>query len=470
MTKITDERSDINHTGLDRRKFFIWLTVITLVGLGVRLAYMFIVKWDQPIWGDAFTYHWTANGIADGMGWQSWLPKVLTKDVNELRLPESTWGNFAVPKGVAAENPPLFPFYLSIFSFFGLRSFHWHILATTGLGVASVFMMGLVGRKIGGPRVGLIAAGIAAVYANFWVYDPLVISEPMGILAGTVVVLLAYRAWDEPTLKRVVALGAACGVASLVRSEFALLLVFLMVPFVISRLKGRSIKERAIMFFSAGIVALLVVSPWLIRNAVIFEKPFFMTHDAGLSLQSGNCDATYYGDALGWWSPKCAGGGNPPSLENNDFSVRDVYWGQRGRAYMLDHLDRFPVVALARLGRMWEIYRPGSPWGTPSKGQKITFDIIEGRSEKAAQLALLQYWLLVPFSIAGFILLWKRKRTIVPLIVLPILVSLIAVYSFGNTRYRSIAEIAIAASAAVAFDAILRWRQVRRSDSVVLKN
>ena len=137
---------------------------------------------------------------------------------------------------------------------------------------------------------------------------------------------------------------------------------------------------------------------------------------------------------------------------------------------MLDHLDRFPVVAFARLGRMWEIYRPGSPWGNPSKGQKIAFDITEGRSEKAAQLALLQYWLLVPFSVAGFILLWKRKRTIVPLIVLPILVSLIAVYTFGSTRYRSIAEIAIAASAAVAFDAILRWRQVRRSGSVVLKN
>ena len=85
-------------------------------------------------------------------------------------------------------------------------------------------------------------------------------------------------------------------------------------------------------------------------------------------------------------------------------------------------------------------------------------------------MALLQYWLLVPFSVAGFILLWKRKRTIVPLIVLPILVSLIAVYTFGSTRYRSIAEIAIAASAAVAFDAILRWRQVRRSGSVVLKN
>jgi hypothetical protein len=432
-----------------RRRFFVLLGLITLLGFAVRLAYLLIVKWDQSIWGDAFTYHYTANGIADGLGFQSWVPDVYTPVTRGV---PTVLGLHAHANGVAAENPPLFPLYLSAFSFVGLRSFHAHMVAQTLLGVASVFVMGLVGRKVWSPRVGLWAALIAAVYANFWVYDPLVISESMGILAGALMVLMAYRAWDKPTLKNMVWLGITFGLASLVRSEFVLLTPFIVIPLVIRAMPGRAVKDRVGYMVAAGAVAFLVVSPWVIRNLTTFDNPTFLSHDAGLSLASGSCDATYYGPALGWWSPQCVIHKHPPK---GDPSVKDAFWSDEASDYINDHLDRVPVVALARLGRMWEVFHPGTPWGDIKSGQTLGYVIVEGRSEMAARLALGQFWLIVPLSIAGFVLLWRRKRPIWPLLALPVLVSIVAVYAFGNLRYRSIAEVALVATAAVTMDALV---------------
>jgi hypothetical protein len=316
--------------------------------------------------------------------------------------------------------------------------------------------MGLVGRKIVSPRVGLLAALIAAVYANFWVYDPLVLSETMGILAGALMVLMAYRAWEKPTLSRMVWLGVTFGLAGLTRSEFGLLMPFVVIPLVIRAMPGRAVKDRIGLAVASGAVALLVVSPWVIRNLTTFERPTFLSHDAGLSLASSSCHETFYGASLGWWSPECVIYGHPP--QHVDPSVADDYWRDQGLSYIGDHLDRFPVVALARVGRMWEVFRSGTPWGEIGNGQTLGFNIVEGRSEKAARLALAQYWLMVPFSIAGFVVLWRRKVPVAPLLALPILVTIVAVYAFGNLRYRSIAEVALVTTAAVAVDALLcRW-------------
>lgn len=450
------------------RRFYLLLGLIVLLGFAVRMAYMFAAKWDQSIWGDAFTYHYTANGIADGLGWQAWLPDVFLDGKRgdpsffDYQHPE-TWGLNATATGAAAENPPLFPLYLAAFSFVGLRSWHAHMIASTLLGTGTVFVMGLVGRKIVSARVGLVAALIAAVYANLWVYDPLVLSESMGILAGAIMVLMAYRAWERPTLSRMAWLGVTFGLAALVRSEFALLMPFVVIPLVIRAMPGRAVKDRIGYLLASGAVALLVVSPWVVRNLTLFERPTYLSHDSGLSLKSSSCDETFYGASLGWWSPECVIDGKPP--KGVDPSVGDEYWRDEALTYIGDNLDRFPVVALARVGRMWQVFRPGTPWGPLEAGDTLGFTIVEGRSEQAARLALAQYWLLMPFAIAGFVILWRRKVPVGPLLALPILTTIVAVYAFGNLRYRSIAEVALIATAAVAVDALLcRWWPKRFPD------
>ncbi len=462
------------------RRFFVLLGTVTALGLAVRLAYTIGVRWDQNLWGDAFTYHFTANGIADGHGFATWVPRSFTNpDAIILSDPRSWHGVVSV--GPSADNPPLYPLYLAGWSVLGLRTYHWHMIASVMLGASAVFVMGLVGRKIIGPRGGIITALIAAVYANFWVNDSVGTSESMGILASSIVLLLTYRAWESPTVQRILAVAAMCGLSGLIRSEFVLLLPLLIIPLLFRKLRDRPIKERIGLLLACGAVALLVMSPWLIRNLTKFEKPVLLATDAGLSLAATNCDETYSGASLGWWSPSCvvnvalvkrdgecravrAHSAVAKRRQTCDPSESDGVWRQRAFDYIGDHLDRFPVVLLARLGRMWELYHPGSPWGEINVDQKIAFDITEGRSEGAARLALAQFYMLAPFAIAGGVLLWRRKQTLAPLIALPILTSITALYAFGNTRYRTVAEPALVALGAVTVEVlIVRFWDQRRA-------
>ncbi len=441
------------------RRFFWLLGLITAAGLAIRLGYVIGVKWDQNLWGDPFTAHFMANGIADGKGFLTWVPKSFSRpDAVILSDPQDWHGVVSV--GPSATNRPIFPLYLSAFSVVGLRSHHAHMIANVMLGTGAVFVMGLVGRKIAGPRVGILAALIAAVYGNFWVNDAVLTSESMAILLSAVVLLLAYRAWESPTLKRVLVVGALCGFSALVRSEFLLLVPLLIIPLLVRRLAGRPIKERLGFLVAAGAVAALVMAPWLIRNFTIFENRVLLGADAGITLAATNCDETYYGASLGLWSADCIIKYQP----KGDPSERDAFWRKRAFDYVGDNLERVPVVVAARFGRMWELFHPGSPWGEIQPNQKIAYDITEGRSEMAARISLAQFYLLAPFALTGGVILWRRKKTLAPLLALPILVSFTAMYTFGNTRYRSIAEPALVVLGAIAVEVlIVRFWDQRRA-------
>ena len=120
------------------------------------------------------------------------------------------------------------------------------------------------------------------------------------------------------------------------------------------------------------------------------------------------------------------------------------------------------MVVAARIGRMWELFHPGSPWGPVHFNQKINLDYIEGRAVIASRIALAQFYVLVPLAIAGAVILWRRRITIAPFVALPIIATFAGVIAFGNTRYRAPAEIAIVGLSAVAIDAILAALQRRR--------
>ena len=95
---------------------------------------------------------------------------------------------------------------------------------------------------------------------------------------------------------------------------------------------------------------------------------------------------------------------------SGDASEQAAEWSRRARTYISEHLGDLPRVELARLGRVFELYHPGSPWGPINGDQKIAFDVYEGRAEYAARIALAQYYVLMPLAIAGGVILWRRSR------------------------------------------------------------
>ena len=394
--------------GLDRRWLYA-LLAICVVALGIRVGY--VLGWrDVPsIEGDARYYHDGANLLADGEGF----------------VHPYAWRDGVRIAG--ADHPPAYIVVLALPSLLGFDGIRDHMLASCLIGTGTVALIGLLGRRIAGNVVGLVAAGVAAVYPNLWLNDGALMSETLALFLGVVVSYAAYRAWEVPSTRRFVELGAAIGLAALARAEAALMIVLLVVPLVawVRGLEGW--RPRARQAAVATGVALLVMAPWVVANLVRFEHPATLSTQAGPTLDVANCDETYYGDALGAWSFACA-----TAIDEDDRSVLDQRTREEAFDYMGDHVGRLPVVVAARLGRAWGLYVPFD---------QLRFDsVAEARPLPSSQVGLGMYYGLAALSVVGVVALRRRGEPSFPLTVWLVNVAITVVVFYGMTRFRAPAE------------------------------
>ena len=100
-------------------------------------------------------------------------------------------------------------------------------------------------------------------------------------------------------------------------------------------------------------------------------------------------------------------------------------------------------------------------WGLYAPSQQVDFESLEGRPRAWQWRGTLMYWALLPFAIAGAVLLARRRRLLLPLAATAVTVTLVAATTYGQQRFRIAAEPAILVSAAVALTAL--GRRVRSS-------
>ncbi|WP_462166320.1 ArnT family glycosyltransferase [Frankia sp. AiPs1] len=400
-----------------------WLVAICLLGLGVRLFYLFHWLYPTPVQGDPFYYHEAANLFADGRGWP---------DPYELRLS----GHYLAD----AQHPPLTSVLLAIPSLLGFTSFLAHQLFSCLLGVGAVGLVAFTGRRVAGPATGLVAAGIAAVYPGMWLNDPLVMSETTGILTCSWLILAAYRLRERRSVGTAAVLGLALAAVMLARAELALLALVLVVP-VVGLARGVAWRRRAGLLAVAALTSVLAVAPWIGYNLARFAEPEYLSTGLGTTLAVTHCPATYHGSRLGWWSFDCVLGLPPAPQERSE---RDAFYRHEALAYMRAHTDRLPVVAVARLGRTWGVYHP---W------QQARLDVIELRPIGLSQLGMVMLWGIEVAAAAGVVVLVRRRQPLLPLLAVPIAVSLATVVVYGTTRFRAAAEPALVLLAAVALTA-----------------
>jgi 4-amino-4-deoxy-L-arabinose transferase-like glycosyltransferase len=391
-----------------RRPFATRLAAIAGVGLAIRLVYALVLFGSRDPQGDGREFHLLANTLA--------------KSGRYLEPLLYLYRDRAIP---TAEKPPLYPALLALPSALGLDSYDAHRVASCLMGTAGVVLIGLLGRRVGGSGIGLIAAALAAVYPALWMLDGSLRSESLYLPLIALVLLLAYRLRDKPGWRSAALLGGAIGLAALTRSE-ALLLVPLLLPWRRPKL-------------AAAVVAgcFVVVAPWLARNWITFDQPTAISTNEGGLLAGANCPAAYYGDRIGAWS--C-------------FPVNDRAWGtneavisghQRRRAleYASDHAGRVPAVVGVRVLRVWDLWEPRSTAGFEA--------LIADRDVTAQRAAMLSLYLLVPFAIAGAVVLRWRGEPLRILVAPIVFVTLVAALSYGSTRFRVAAEPAIVVLAAV---------------------
>lgn len=419
-------------------RWFGWgLAGVAALGLAIRLIYIF--GWHHPehFGGDSQFYHLGANLLADGKGFIS---------------------PFAKTRIEAGDHPPLYMIYLSIPSFFGLDSVLAHQIASALLGTGTVILVGLTGREISGPRLGIIAALFAAVYPNVWGPDALLRAESMAMLTVALTLYLTYRYWHAPSWRWLAAVGAACALATLARSELILLFPLLILPLVVLA-PGPTRQERWKGLGAAALVGFVLMAPWVIFNLTRFEKPEVFTTSTGPLIASSNCDGVYYGNKS-YFSIPCTfeiyGRADRSKLDQSEM---DAVYRKVGIQYIKDHIDMVPGVVAARLRAMVGLYDP-----------KLQINIdagIDGNEHSLATVAFYSFWGIALLSIAGGIVL-RRRRTapVFPLLVVLGVVVITVAVSYFNLRFRSTAEVALCILAALAVDGAINAIRSRGQPSV----
>jgi 4-amino-4-deoxy-L-arabinose transferase-like glycosyltransferase len=306
------------------------------------------------------------------------------------------------------------------------------------MGAALVGGVGLLGRRVGGERVGLIAALIAALYPLLVVLDGSLRSESLYAPLIAFLLLATYRLVDKPSVWRAVAMGLLVGAAALTRSE-ALLLGGLLLVVVAWRLRPHGLVYTATM----SVVAILVLTPWVARNWSEFHRPLLSTNSGSLAY-GANCHAAYYSGLIGTWPcyPRLK---VAPGRDEADVSA-DLR--RTGLDYAHDHAGRLPAVAAVRVLRTFDAWAPG-----PATRLEAS---IGDRDLTTYRIGVAIYYLLLPLAVAGAVMLRRRGEPLGILLAPVALVVLVAILGYGTPRFRVPAEIPLVVLAAVTLSRVRR--------------
>ena len=387
------------------------LLLILAVALVVRVAVVVVTPDFHPIF-DAAHYDRLGDSIAHAHGYP---------------------GQFQ-PAKPSAFRPPLYPLALAGVHLVGGGWTAERLLGAL-LGVATVLLVYLVSERLWGRRVGLVAAGIAAVFPPLVVLNASLLSESLFVplVLGVLLATLEYRRTLQ--LRWAAVAGALCGLAALTRVNGMLLAIAAAVG-VWAALPAR--RSRALVPVLAVVVAaVVVVSPWVIRNTVVFHR------FVGISTQSGYAlGATYNPDS---------GRLHPPGRPVQTFQVtafRDLYSRPRDEGVRssrlthraLDYAKGHPGYVAGTLFwntlRVFDV-RHDSPF-------KINFQAnflqATGDARLASRLVPASVYAVLVLALVGIAAqagLGRVRRAPVWVWLFPVLMVLPAIAVYGLARYRA---------------------------------
>ncbi len=440
-------------------RFWRVLFVIALVAFAVRITYVMVGKsgecivsapesgeiissptecigGEQGRANDAVYYNGAANNLARGGG--------LTDPF--------------ITNQPAADHPPLTVFALAPISWIGdhvvpaailddLTNALLHRLTMAMIGVGVVVGIGVVGRRLGGERVGFIAASIAAVYPGLWISDGLIFSETVASFMVVLAIGAAIAARANPTPRNLFLVGVAVSLCALARAELLLLAPIFALVFV--RLREPNWPRRLAVLI-AGLAILL--GPWIIYNNLRFDEFTAISTNDGLALAASNCEDVYYGSGIGLTSYDAGIGfgscvellsprTDPTKVDQS--TVSRIY---RDRAFSVisEHMRRQPAVVAARIGRVWNLYRPLD---------MLQFNEGEDREPWATRAAMLSFFPIAAAAAIGAIGLLKSRRHDMWILVAPVVVvSIGAALTYGQARFRGPAEASLVLLGAMCID------------------
>jgi len=338
---------------------------------------------------------------------------------------------FAAHRAATAAWPPLYPALLAIVQVVFGNAARTAQLAGAVTGGVTVALTGFLARRVADDVTALFAAALAAVSPLLIAVDGSLMSETLFVPLALATALAVSHAVRRPGLGMWVLAGAFTGLATLTRVDGVLLFLCVVAP---AAVFGRErIGMRLSQVAVAGAAVVLVVVPWVARNAARVDSATIATVSSGTAIGGANCHDAYYGRALGSWSFACIDTQLRTTLDETRWSARVRDDGAR---YAVHHLGRVPVVAAARVARVSGLWPPGD---------QVDRESLETRSRTWQWIVVVTSPFVVAAGIAGLVVLGRRGRgrSIAPLAGLVATSALVALLGYGNTRFRAAAEPAL---------------------------
>ncbi|MGH2892340.1 MAG: ArnT family glycosyltransferase [Solirubrobacteraceae bacterium] len=402
------------------------LTAVAALGLVLRAAYLYGPARHVVGIGDWWFYHWQPGLIVNGHGFTDPWQLLATHQYRP-----------------SAAHPPLYSILLSGLSLLGGHGTLIQRSLGLVLGTVTLVLVGRLGRRVGGDRLGVLAALLYAVYPVMIAVDGDLMSEVLygPLIAG--MLLAAFALHDRPTIRRAIMLGAIIGLAALTRTEALLFLPCLLVPVAWrARASGRAVLA------GAGILACaVVIAPWLIRNEVAFGRFVLISTNNQTVIAGANCAQTYHGVNMGGLDITCIA----PRTRASE-AAQAAIWQHDGLSYASHHLGRLPAVIALRELRVWDLWQPRRQARTFAEGQQID----------VAEAGVGAFWLFAIVAIAGVLALRRRSPALLILLAPAGVVCLTTAIGYGVPRLRDSFDIALPVLAAAGVFALAQRLAERR--------
>lgn len=406
---------DADADQVDRRRWTIW-AVPVFVGFVVRVLHWALISPNWTPRSDARQYVELARAIAAGEGFAA-------------RFPSGTLHPTAF-------RPPLYPTLLAApTKVFGPDVLWPGRLLAILIGLGVIVLTVTYARRIAGDRAGLVAGLAVAVVPSLIANDTVTMTESLGLLLalGVLVALLDDRALLAGTLS---------GLLLLTRPNAYLVLAIVVVAL------WRAVGWRRALLAVGACAA--VVTPWVVRNAVVVGTPRLVTSD-GFTL------AALYG---------------PPAVASGRFidPTVDDWYGEQG-IWALHDDEAAWNAALTSAAFKGFASRPGVALERAIEGvatmaelpghRAWAAEVVDGRDPRFRDATLFLFPLLVALGAAGTVLRLRDRQTWPALAMVGAFVAL-SLVTVSVPRLRGPFDLLMC----IGIGYLAAWLQYRRSDVV----
>lgn len=441
-----DGEIDPSRAGADRQRWFPSGSapfVVVAVGVAVRLVWATVGARRPVMLADPGIYYRAALRIAHGDGYVS------------------------INGHPTAYYPPGYPWFLGSLQWLlegiGLGSHTIGAVAVaqavlSGIAIAAVMV---VGQRLGGRRMAVIAGLMLAFWPNLVVHASLMLSETLfvtlvSVSVAAIVAMVDARGALVPW--RAVVAGVSLGAATLVRPQVLLVGASAVLAWVVSRIGVRDVLRRTAVLV-VGVV--VVVAPWTVRNAVVLGAFVPVSTNDGDNLCVGfNPEATGY-----FTIPESCDTGELYTAGRAAELRRQGETRDRALGFIRRHPDELPELTWKKL---WYTYRSDDDgiWASMSFGRdpwlwgwgRRAYDVVSTSYYAAAML------LAVAGLVVGVRIWWRERRstpngpldpTMLVVVAGAIASSLVPALFFGDPRFKVGATPFYAVLAAVAVTALV---------------